>query len=97
MNHFLCNNSLKVKFSQRCQVSIRQIKGVGSRHDDILETISRKIGDEIQVFSVSHNYRFYSLNLEAKLIIKFILQSFITFLTTPFKRIVDLLTANFGY
>ena len=65
MNHFLCNNSLKVKFSQRCQVSIRQIKGVGSRHDDILETISRKIGDEIQVFSVSHNYRFYSLNLEA--------------------------------
>ena len=97
MNHFLCNNSLKVKFSQRCQVSIRQIGGVGSRHDDILETISRKIGDEIQVFSVSHNYRFYSLNLEAKLIIKFILQSFITFLTTPFKRIVDLLTANCDY
>ena len=65
MNHFLCNNSLKVKFSQRCQVSIRQIKGVGSCHDDILEAISRKIGDEIQVFSVSHYYRFYSLNLEA--------------------------------
>ena len=89
MNHFLCNNSLKVEFSPRCQVSIRQI--------DILETISRNIGDEIQVFSVSHNYRFYSLNLEAKLIIKFILQSFITFLTTPFKRIVDLLTANCDY
>ena len=65
MNHFLCNNSLKVIFFQRCQVSIRQIKGVGSRNDNILETISRKIGDEIQVFSVSHNYQFYSLNLEA--------------------------------